>query len=118
MATPCTANFTPFTNTRILWADVAAVNNFFSGLSFTITAANLPEATVSDVGAVKQLEILEPTIPAIVSATLNIVADDGVTQNEVAMASYVASLEAKVEAMNQWMQALYGQLLAQGYVGS
>jgi hypothetical protein len=66
MATPVTATFTPFTNTRIVWADVAAINNFFNSLTFNITAANLPEATVDEIGAVKQLEIVAPVVPAVI----------------------------------------------------
>lgn len=116
MPTPITPNFQRFTNTRIAWADVAALNNFFENLNFTITADNLPAASVANIGAVKSFNINQPVAPAVVVASLNIVADDGVTQNEVALKSYVDSLAAQVAYLKAWNELLYAQLVTAGIV--
>jgi len=118
MATPVTANFTPFTNTRILWADVAAVNNFFNSLTFNITAANLPEATVDEIGAIKQIVLASPAVPAVTLDSLTTIADDGATQNVTPTYASYLTLVAQVAYLKEYIEALYQQLNDQGYIGT
>lgn len=117
MPTPISPNFTPFTNTRILFADVAAVNNFFNSLTYTITAANLPEASVNAIGAVKQIVIAAPVVPEVTLDSLTTVADDGATQNVTPTYASYLTLIAQVDYLKSYIEALYTQLNSQGYVG-
>jgi len=52
MPTPVTLSFTQLTNDTVAFANKAAWNAYFNNVQFTLAAANLPVATLADVGAV------------------------------------------------------------------
>lgn len=46
-------NFTRFTDPRVLWLSVDAVNAFFDGVTVSVNSENLPAATIGAIGGVK-----------------------------------------------------------------
>lgn len=116
MPTPVTPTFNRLTDARVLWVNVDAANNFFDAFSFTISGANLPVPTVADLGGVKLLEIPVFVAPALTSQYVNLVIDDGGTQQQVPTKAAYDTLVTQVDTLNQFILQLYNQLLAKGYV--
>jgi hypothetical protein len=122
MPTAAPINFPHFTNVRILWANVSAVNNFFESLTVTIGGDNLPAATVDSLGGVKLLEIGAFAPGAVNGDVVNIntIADDGTTVVSSVVPSIAAynSSIARIALLEAAFQNLYAQLLAKGYVAT
>lgn len=116
MATPATLTFTALTNARIWFASPAAFNNWVGAITVSITGANLPDATTTTLGGVKKLEIAEFSAPARTTEYINLVLDDGATQEEVPSREDYDSLVAQVTNLNNYITSLYAQLAAKGYV--
>jgi len=118
MPTSAPLIFPAFTDPRTAWVNVAAINTFFNACSVSINAANLPSPTVNDIGGVKLLEIGIFATTALNQSYVNIVADDGVTQQSVPTQAAYDLLSQKIADMENYIQALDAQLRAKGYVSA
>lgn len=116
MASNAPLIFTLFTDPRILFANVDAANNFFASCYVTLTGENIPPATSTTYGGVKQMTLSNYAPPASSISYLTINTGDESVQVP-SHDAYVA-LEAKVEAMNVSLSQLMTQLISQGYVAS
>jgi hypothetical protein len=116
MATPASLSFTQLTNARIWFASVQAFNNWVGAITVNITGANLPDATTTTLGGVKKLEISAFSAPTAVTGSVNIVADDGVTSQAVPQQAAYNSLVSRVDYLEAYINALYTQMAAKGYV--
>ncbi len=106
--------FNHFTNTRVLFADVDAVNNFFESISVSIGSENLPAATIAAIGAVKagNVDIYEDSR---VTVTYDTIAND---EGSIELASKVAfdNLLAKVDAIGGYLETLTAALASAGII--
>lgn len=117
-ATPVTPTFSPLTNPRVLWANLAAANNFFESFSFNITGVNLPTPTTTALGGVMWLELLPLTLPAVDLNYAVLASGDGVTTQEVPTKEAFLSLKAQYDALKSYVEVLAAQLILKGYVSS
>lgn len=112
-------NFTPFTDVRTLWPNVAAVNAFFGSITVSIGANDLPEPTTETLGGVMWLELGAAfNAPAVVSTYETITVSDGgvVTSADVPTKAAWLLLVAQVSYLKNYCANLDAQLRAKGYV--
>lgn len=117
MAQPLSPTFPAFTDPRLVWANVAAINAFFNAFTFTIAGNNLPEPTIATLGGVMSLTLSEYEDSASVTTTVDMNDGAGDIQSVPTNAAFLA-LVARVDLLANYIAQLDTQLRSQGYVAS
>jgi hypothetical protein len=117
MATPANLNFTEFTDPRVLWVNVQAVNTFFNSITVSVSGENIPAATLTELGGVKQMALtaFNPPVANATYVTINL--DDGSAPVDIPSHDAFVDLKTRVDYLATYITALKAQLDAKGYTG-
>lgn len=117
MSTPAALTFTEFTDPRVLWVNVQAVNQFFNSITVSIGNAQIPAATLTELGGVEKMSLAAFAPPAAVATYVTINLDDGTAPVLVPSHDAFADLLTKLDYLSTYITDLKAQLDAKGYTG-
>lgn len=108
-AVPATLNFTPLTDPLVWFPDKDAFNAWFASITVDIDGGNLPEATTTTFGAVKEATLAVYNPETVVPTYVNLATEDPVgnpTQTQIPSKQAYLDLLTKVDNLAIKFKAL------------